>query len=83
MHAEGRDGGAVDRADHANALPVARQPHEQRVRLGHHFLHEYLRETKFGLEIHISTYKYRVGLVVWQLGWVDLDLECSTILLGQ
>ena len=26
---------------------------------------------------------YRVGLVVWQLGWVDLDLECSTILLGQ
>ena len=23
---------------------------------------------------------YRVGLVVWQLGWVDLDLECSTIL---
>ena len=27
--------------------------------------------------------EYRVGLVVWQLGWVDLDLECSTILLGQ
>ena len=26
---------------------------------------------------------YRVGLVVWQLGWVDLDLECSTIVLGQ
>ena len=26
---------------------------------------------------------YRMGLVVWQLGWVDLDLECSTILLGQ
>ena len=26
---------------------------------------------------------YRVGLVVWQLGWVDLDLECSIILLGQ
>ena len=26
---------------------------------------------------------YRVGLVVWQLGWDDLDLECSTILLGQ
>ena len=26
---------------------------------------------------------YRVGLVVWQQGWVDLDLECSTILLGQ
>ena len=26
---------------------------------------------------------YRVGLVVWQLGWVDLVLECSTILLGQ
>ena len=25
---------------------------------------------------------YRVGLVDWQLGWVDLDLECSTILLG-
>ena len=22
-------------------------------------------------------------LVVWQLGWVDLDLKCSTILLGQ
>ena len=27
--------------------------------------------------------RYRVGLVIWQLGWVDLDLECSTILLGQ
>ena len=27
--------------------------------------------------------QYRVELVVWQLGWVDLDLECSTILLGQ
>ena len=26
---------------------------------------------------------YRVGLVVWQLGWVDLDLECFIILLGQ
>ena len=26
---------------------------------------------------------YKVGLVVWQLGWVYLDLECSTILLGQ
>ena len=31
----------------------------------------------------VMTYDYRVGLVVWQLGWVDLDLECSTILLGQ
>ena len=29
------------------------------------------------------TLDYRVGLVVWQLGWIDLDLECSTILLGQ
>ena len=27
--------------------------------------------------------EYRVGLVVWQPGWVDLDLECSTIMLGQ
>ena len=26
---------------------------------------------------------YRVTLVVEYLGWVDLDLECSTILLGQ
>ena len=26
---------------------------------------------------------YRVGLVVWQQGLVDLDLECSAILLGQ
>ena len=26
---------------------------------------------------------YRVGHLVVQLGWVDLDLECSTILLGQ
>ena len=36
---------------------------------------------------HATTFfwaaEYRVGLVVWQLGWVDLDLECSTILLGQ
>ena len=31
----------------------------------------------------IERSKYRVGLVVWQLGWVDLDLERSTILLGQ
>ena len=30
-------------------------------------------------KIHVP---YRVGLVVWQLGWVDLDLECSTIMLG-
>ena len=30
-----------------------------------------------------SKESYRVGLVVWQLGWVDLDLESSTILLGQ
>ena len=27
--------------------------------------------------------KYKVGLLIWQLGWVDLDLECSNILLGQ
>ena len=27
--------------------------------------------------------KYRVTLVVEYLGWVDLDLGCSTILLGQ
>ena len=26
---------------------------------------------------------YRVPLVVWQLGWVDSDLRCSTILLWQ
>ena len=26
---------------------------------------------------------YRVTLVVEYLGWVDLDLGCSTILLGQ
>ena len=26
---------------------------------------------------------YRVILVVSELGWVDLDLRCSTILLGQ
>ena len=26
---------------------------------------------------------YRVGMVVGYLGWVDLDLGCSTILLGQ
>ena len=26
---------------------------------------------------------YRVTLVVGYLGWVDLDLGCSTILLGQ
>ena len=26
---------------------------------------------------------YRVGHLVVQLGWVDLDLGCSTILLGQ
>ena len=33
--------------------------------------------------LHRINFLYRVGLVVWQLGWVDLDLECSTILLGQ
>ena len=27
--------------------------------------------------------RYRVTLVVEYLGWVDLNLECSTILLGQ
>ena len=26
---------------------------------------------------------YRVGHLLADLGWVDLDLECSTILLGQ
>ena len=26
---------------------------------------------------------YRVGHLLAELGWVDLDLECSTILLGQ
>ena len=26
---------------------------------------------------------YRMGHLVVQLGWVDLDLGCSTILLGQ
>ena len=36
-----------------------------------------------GEALHKCKRLYRVGLVVWQLGWVDLDLECSTILLGQ
>ena len=27
--------------------------------------------------------KYRVGHLLADLGWVDLDLECSTIMLGQ
>ena len=31
----------------------------------------------------ISPPLYRVILVVSELGWVDLDLRCSTILLGQ
>ena len=35
---------------------------------------------KFGWEF---SYMYRVTLVVEYLGWVDLDLGCSTILLGQ
>ena len=30
-----------------------------------------------------SNFNYRVNLVVEYLGWVDLDLRCSTILLGQ
>ena len=30
-----------------------------------------------------QVYFYRVTLVVEYLGWVDLDLGCSTILLGQ
>ena len=30
-----------------------------------------------------SAYTYRVTLVVEYLGWFDLVLECSTILLGQ
>ena len=30
-----------------------------------------------------TVYVYRVTLVVEDLGWVDLDLGCSTILLGQ
>ena len=29
---------------------------------------------------HVQLLIYSVGLAVWQLGWVDLDLECSTIL---
>ena len=28
-------------------------------------------------------YLYRVGHLLADLGWVDLDLECSTIMLGQ
>ena len=38
---------------------------------------------QFGLSLSLPAQVNRVGLVVWQLGWVDLDLECSTILLGQ
>ena len=36
----------------------------------------------YSTEHFVQGVVYRVGLVVWQLGWVDLDLECSTILLG-
>ena len=32
---------------------------------------------------HLVGGMYRVTLVVEYLGWVDLDLGCSTILLGQ
>ena len=46
VDAEGGDGGAVDGADDADALPVARQPHEEGVRLGNHLLHEDLREQR-------------------------------------
>ena len=36
----------------------------------------------YQMHVRSSTY-YRVILVVSELGWVDLDLRCSTILLGQ
>ena len=38
---------------------------------------------KFVSRFPISPCHYRVILVVLLLGWVDLDLRCSTILLGQ
>ena len=37
----------------------------------------------YGTEPYVSAGLYRVTLVVEYLGWVDLDLGCSTILLGQ
>ena len=35
------------------------------------------------MSIHLLENIYRVTLVVEYLGWVDLDLGCSTILFGQ
>ena len=49
-------------------------------------------ETIYGVECHTRydtkchvKYEtdYRVGHLLADLGWVDLDLECSTIMLGQ
>ena len=34
-------------------------------------------------QLRAQAANYRVTLVVEYLGWVDLDLVCSTILLGQ
>ena len=40
------------------------------------------RSIRRSLELNLWC-MYRVTLVVKYLGWVDLDLGCSTILLGQ
>ena len=39
--------------------------------------------TLCSIYIHFSLSVYRASHVLEDLGWVDLDLRCSTILLGQ
>ena len=39
--------------------------------------------TEITQKVHLISHLYRVGHLLADLGWVDLDLECSTIMLRQ
>ena len=64
-------------------LGLIRGEHRKDYKVALDYFYRASQIDKTDVQVNLGMIVYRVTLVVEYLGWVDLDLGCSTILLGQ